>query len=60
MLETGVISEVLSDSDGIRTHYQLNLKRTHNHLAKLARLAKCLSVCLRPKVVVGSNDVAVT
>ena len=41
LLEAGAISEVLSDSNEIRTHNQLVRKRTLNHLAKLVyRLAK--------------------
>ena len=36
----------LSDSNGIRTHNHLVLKRTLQHLAKLASLAKWLSVRL--------------
>ena len=36
LLETGAISEVLSDSDGIRTYNHLVCKLTLNHLAKLA------------------------
>ena len=39
----------LSDSNGIRTHKDLVRKRTLNHLAKLASLAKWLSVRLRTK-----------
>ena len=46
LFETGAITEVSSDNNGIQTH---NLKRTFNHLAKLASLAKFLSVCLRTK-----------
>ena len=34
----------LSDSNGIQTHNHLVRKRTFNHLAKLASLAKWLSV----------------
>ena len=37
----------LSESNGIRTHKLLVCKRTLNHLAKLTRLAKRLSVRLR-------------
>ena len=36
----------LSDSNGIQTHNHLVPKQTLNHLAKLASLAKCLSVGL--------------
>ena len=39
----------LSDSNGIRTHNPLVRKRPLNHLAKLAILAKWLSVRLRTK-----------
>ena len=39
----------LSDSNGIRTHSHLVRKYTLNHLAKLASLAKWLSVRLRTK-----------
>ena len=39
----------LSDSNVIRTHNYLVRKRTLNHIAKLASLAKWLSVCLRTK-----------
>ena len=37
----------LSDSNDIQTHNHIVHKRTLNHLAKLASLAKCLSVGLR-------------
>ena len=41
LLKAGVISEVISDSNEIRTHNQLVRKRTLKHLAKLVyRLAK--------------------
>ena len=39
----------LSDYNGTRTHSHLVCKQTLNHLAKLASLAKWLSVCLRTK-----------
>ena len=39
----------ISDSNEIRTHNHLVRKRTLNHLAKLARLAKWLSVRLQTK-----------
>ena len=38
-----------SDSNAIRIHNHLVRKQTLNHLAKLASLAKWLSVCLRTK-----------
>ena len=40
---------ILIDSNGSRTHNHLVRKRTLNHLAKLANLAKCFSVCLQTK-----------
>ena len=40
----------LSDSNRIRTHNHLVLKRTFNHLAKLASLNKWLIVCLGTKL----------
>ena len=49
LLEKGAISEVIIDSNGIRTHNHLVRKRTLNHLVKLASLAKWLNVCLRTK-----------
>ena len=39
----------ISDSNEIRTYNLLVRKRTLNHLAKLASLAKWLSVCLQTK-----------
>ena len=39
----------ISDSNKIRTYNLLVRKRTLNHLAKLASLAKWLSVCLQTK-----------
>ena len=39
----------LSDCNGTRTHNHLVCKRTPNHLAKLASLAKWLTACLRTK-----------
>ena len=39
----------LSDCNGTWTHNHLVLKQTLNHFAKLASLAKWLSVCLRTK-----------
>ena len=39
----------LSDCNWTRTHNHLIRKRTLNHLAKLASLAKWLTVCLRTK-----------
>ena len=39
----------LSVCNGTRTHNHLVCKRTFNHLAKLASLAKCLSIRLRTK-----------
>ena len=44
-----LMSTSLSDSNGIRTHNHLVCKQTLNHLAKLASLAKWLSICLRTK-----------
>ena len=43
------MSTSLSDSNGIRTHNHLVCKQTLNHLAKLASLAKWLSIRLRTK-----------
>ena len=40
---------LLSDSNEIQTHNHLVRKRTLNHLAKLASLAKWMSVHLRTK-----------
>ena len=37
LLETDVVSEVLSGSNWIRTHNHLVRKRTQNHLAKLSK-----------------------
>ena len=42
-------SKYIENSNGIRTHSPLVRKRTLNQLAKLASLAKLLSVCLRNK-----------
>ena len=49
LLKAGAISEVLSDSNGIRTHHHLVRKRTLNHVTIQASLAKWLSVRLRTK-----------
>ena len=47
--ERFVLTILLSDSNGIRTHNHLVRKRTLKHLVKLASLAKWLSVRLRTK-----------
>ena len=47
LLKTDTISDVLNDNNGIQIHSHLVRKRTLNHLAKLASLAKWFSVCLR-------------
>ena len=49
LLETGSISEVLSDCNGTRTRSHLVHKRTLNHLSKLANLANWLNVRWRTK-----------
>ena len=49
-LSTQTQNDSISDSNEIRTHNHLvRKKKTLNHLAKLASLAKWLSVCLQTK-----------
>ena len=46
LLETGAISKIFSDCNGIQTHNILVRKGTLNHIVNLDRLTKCLSVHL--------------
>ena len=50
LIETGLISEVLSDSNQIRNYNQLVRKRTLTDLVEMARFAKWLSVRLPTKL----------
>ena len=59
LLETGAISKIFSDCNGIQTHNILVRKGTLNHIVNLDRLTKCLSVhlgtmwlCLYPIAVI--------
>ena len=49
LIETGLISEVLSDSNQIRNYNQLVRKRTLTYLVEMASFAKWLSVRLPTK-----------
>ena len=50
LIETGLISEVLSDSNQIRNYNQLARKRTLTYLVEMAHFAKWLSVRLPTKL----------
>ena len=50
LIETGLISEVLSDSNQIRNYNQLVRKRTLTYLVEMASFAKWLSVRLPTKL----------
>lgn len=50
LIETGLISEVLSDSNQIRNYNQLARKRTLTYLVEMASFAKWLSVRLPTKL----------
>ena len=50
LTETGLISEVLSDSNQIRNYNQLVRKRTLTYLVEMASFAKWLSVRLPTKL----------
>ena len=50
LIETGLISEVLSDSNQIRNYNHLVRKRTLTYLVEMASFAKWLSVRLPTKL----------